>query len=634
MGALSLALSLGAESAQAQSQDGPIEIGGDRNARPAVEAAPAIDTTAELPDAAAPKRDPVGLARFQAPMALIDDDALLLERLKRKDIVHRLRGIDVPFRLLEPEAGQPDANIWHKGPMPDKTLLARLRTAPIGEAVTTITTKTDETGELRLAEAQWRSTDDPKPTYSLAGKIYCARDAQIGGKKGDTSAVNMCLIDEDRDGVFDAYSTAEGQRKGTVHSLYLVGPPLPLATPLPYTVADTPTLANTAEWHSCGKDWDLPYFRPYMLEGAVPIAAKSQITPRRQGVYCDKAEAVETIEPLNKGGRVASLGGLVFDIGKKSKGAKATVVELRQQDRIYREEDGKVVPLSVGMTPTHVAVATAQQFDQKPYQFNGQYELKEGSFGKDETFLTVGFKHGYNGVVTQDVTIRTLLSKREVPAGTHVYGVPAEKRTVLVGYYGDQIMGPPVKRKVNTGIVWCLPSREEEAVKERNSRRQFVETGEIKVIWSATCLPETSAGNHTVLEGQDPALAVRNMRMNASISTNDGPPPVRETDVSDFGGALTFRYSVASVSDRFVTLKEEVMLGDEVTSDKEVLVLNQGDRGVPFDAAGGAFLMKIDSTDAEKPTFTVEQLRETELDEEAPIKGIDIAALLRRLLGR
>ena len=642
-GMVTLALALTAQSAGALAQDapspdaaqddGPIMIEGSRSQPTPMDSPPPIFTT-NVPagDDAEPITDPVELARKRAPLELVADNALLLERLKRQDMVHRLRGIDVPLRLLPPEPGQPKASIWHSGPMPDVTLLARLRTVPVGEALATVTTKNGETKELRLAEAAWRPTSDPKPTFSLAGKLYCGRDVKLTAEAGTMGAVNMCLIDEDRDGVFDAYAQSEGAETGTVHSLYLIGPPLPLAKPVAYSVVEQPTLTNTAEWHNCGKDWDLPYFRPYLLAGDVPLAAPSRLSAERHGVYCDKAEAVTTILPTNKGGRVASLGGLVFDIDKKSSGAGATVVELRQQDRIYREEDGKVVPLSVGMTPTHVNIATAQLFDQKPYQYNGQSEIKEGSFGTDEVFLTLGFKHGYTGTVTQDISIRTLLSKREVAAGTAVFGVPAEKRTVLVGGYGGDIyLGPPVKREVNTAIVWCLPNREEEIVRDRKTN---MPTGEIKIIWNATCLPETSAGNHTILQDQQPALAVRDMRMDANISTNDGPAPVKQTDSADFGGTLKFRYSVKSVSGRFVTLKEEVLLGEEITSTKDVLILNLGTNGAPFTASGGSFTLKIEDGESEKPRFTLEKVRDLEVDESVAVQGIDIMALLRRMMNQ
>lgn len=634
-GLVSLACALLAQGSGLSAQDTPITIGGDRSQATMIDAPAPIMTTPDAAKDAPVITDPVELARSRAPLELVADNALLLERLKKQDMVHRLRGIDVPLRLLPPEEGQPKASIWHSGPMPEVTLLARLRAVPTGEAVATVTAKTGETREIRLAEAAWRPTGDPKPTYSLAGKLYCGRDMKIGADTPENKTVNMCLIDDDRDGVFDAYAQAEGAETGTVHALYMIGPPLPLAKPVPYTVAEVPSLTNTAEWHNCGKDWDLPYFRPYLLAGDVPLSAPSRLSSQRQGVYCDKAEAVTTILPSNKGGRVASLGGLVFDIDKKSNGAGAKVVELRQQDRIYREEDGKVVPLSVGMTPTHVSVATAQLFDQKPYQYNGQAKVKDGSFGKDDVFMTLGFKHGYTGVVTQDITIRTLLSKRQVAAGTPVFGVPAEKRTVLVGGYGgygsDVILGPPVKRTVNTAIVWCLPNREEEQILDEKTR---MPTGKIKVIWNATCLPETSAGNHTILQDQQPALAVRDMRMDANISTNDGPAPVKQTDSAEFGGTLQFRYSVTSVSNRFVTLKEEVMLGDEVTSSKEVLILNLGKNGAPFTAAGGSFMLKIEDGESEKPTFTLEKIRDMEENEAVAVQGIDIMALLRRMMGQ
>ncbi|GAA4643481.1 hypothetical protein GCM10023115_14410 [Pontixanthobacter gangjinensis] len=627
--AMSCALIAQPAFAQSTSADDDlIEIGGDRSARPAIADVPAIDAPVESPSAISVPSDPVGMARKRAPMALTENDELLLDRLKSKDMVHRLRGIDVPFRLLPPQGGQPDASIWHKGPMPSKTLLARLRTTTLSEAATTIATTAGETGELRLAEASWRSTGDPKPTYAQTGLLYCARDAQIGGRKTDSAAINLCLVDEDRDGIFDAYMGAEGDAKGTVHSLYLVGPPLPLAAPLAYTVDKANSLVSTAEWHTCGKDWDLPYFRPYLLEGEVEIGAPSRIDPRRQGTYCDKAELASALVPVEKGATTAKLGALGFEIGSKRQGAKATVRELYQPDQIYREEDGKVVPMSVGMTPTHVQLATAQEFDQRPYKFNGDATLEEAKFGKGDVFLTMGFDHGYTGVVTADIKIRTLLSSRTVSAGTPVYGVPAEQRQVLVNYYGGEtILGPPIKRAVNTAIVWCLPVREEEEV--LNQRRE--PTGEIKIIWSATCLPTNSAGNHTVLKDQSPALAVRNMRMDAAISTNDGPPPVNEAKVADFGAPMSFRYRVSNMGGRLVTLTEELMLGDEVTSTKEVLTMILGSEA-PFTAGGGKFLLKIvEGKETDEPVFQIEKLTDMQVGESAPITGVDFAALLRAL---
>ena len=626
-----------------QSDDDLINIQGDRSA-PTETAAPAdVQTIAvpePLPMSVSANDDPVGLARIRSPFDLIADDAELLKRLERKNMMHKLRGIDVPFRLLMPTdadlAAHPATRVWHKGKMPKKTLLARLYTRPISEAATTITDKEGREVELRLAEAAWRSTNDPKPVFAQSGAIYCSKAAKEEEDKDTVSLGDFCLVDEDVDGTFDAFVNAEGEtRRGTVHGLHIVGPPLPLATPAPYTIAADNTLTHTVEWHTCGKDWDRPLFVRHIIEGKTEMSAETDIRARRWGSYCEKAGENISIVPLEKKAIVSELGPLALEIGSKKRGAKATIRKLLDDSTEYREESGKIVPTTVGMTPMHVRIATVQQFDIKPYLFDGRQSRAEGEFGTDEVFLTLGFRHGYTGVVDSDVVIRTLLSKRSVEEGAFVYAVPAEKRTVLVGgYAGETILGPQVKRTMNTALVWCLPDREEKPIKIRKNR-SFVETGEVEVIWTATCLPENSAGNHTVLKDQSPALAVNNLRMEASISTNDGPPPVTQTEQADFGAPLSFRYRVKSVSKRLVTLTEEVMLGDEVTSSKEVLLAILGKDGAPVTAAGGQFLLKItEGEDGADPKFTLEELRPVEEGESARVQGVDIMAMLRALLAQ
>ena len=44
-----------------------------------------------------------------------------------------------------------------------------------------------------------------------------------------------------------------------------------------------------------------------------------------------------------------------------------------------------------------------------------------------DTILTAPFKHGYMGVLTEDTVIRTLFSKRSLPKGTLLYGVPMSR---------------------------------------------------------------------------------------------------------------------------------------------------------------------------------------------------------------
>ncbi|WP_209347942.1 hypothetical protein [Pontixanthobacter sp. CEM42] len=619
----------------AGSDDDLIEIGGDRSAiseQPAPAEAQTVAVPEPLPISLTPQSDPVGLARLRAPFDLIADDEALEKRLSKQGIVHRLRGIDVPFLLQPPGDVQPDGRIWHKGKMPKKTLLARLSTRPLSEVEITFTDKDEQQIVMRLAEAAWRSTNDPKPAYAQTGIIYCSRSTEKTEDDDENPGLgSFCLVDEDRNGTFDAYMAGEGERNGTVHALNFVGPPLPLATPAQYRTVDDFQLGQTAEWHTCGKDWDKPYFVPHLVEGQIEGDAPSEISARRWGVYCDRGEPTEAFLPVEKKAITADLGSLIFEIGSKKRGAKATVRGLLNQDVKYREESGKIVPTSVGMTPMHARISTAQHFDIKPFLFDGRENRAEGVFGKDEVFLTLGFRHGYTGVVESDVVIRTLLSKRTVEGGEYVYGVPAEKRSVVYGGYGGTtILGPPVKRTMNTALVWCLPTREEKPIYDRRSRKP---TGKVDIEWTATCLPETSAGNHTVLKDQSPALAVNNMRMEASISTNDGPPPVTQTQNADFGAPLSFRYKVDSVSKNLITLKEEVLLGEEVTSTSDVLLAIVGEDSAPVTAAGGQLLLKIvEDKDGDNPKFELQELRPLEEGESARVVGVDILAMLRALL--
>lgn len=564
----------------------------------------------------------------QRAQALLDDipvnigiDRMALAQMfTRTELLHRSVAIDVPVKLAPQTGDERTGNVWHTGNAPSDRLLLQTNARAASAATATMTWKDGSTSDIELYEARFRSTDDKASLTSLTGKVYCA--TKLKTPSGEEDA---CLIDRDLDGSFDDYAFIADRSGKSVHGAVVLTAAVPMATKAPYTVRTDGLPQLKAEWTNCGKDWDLPYYQLRLARDE-----HGEMTDGRRGSYygdpyCAKATAYESMTPQEKGGRIARMGPAVAEIAPKKTGAGITMRSLLSTDELYRiEARDKFAPLSVGFAPQQAQLAANQEHDRLPYQSTGEVTAAEGEFKKGEHFLTAGFRHGYTGVVTEEVKIRTLLSSRSVEGGLPVYGVPAKRTTVTYGGYGGVIPATPaVERNIDIDVIWCLPTREEVPLVDKRNRP----TGNFKVEWTATCLPDNNMGQHTILKDQSPALAVRSMRMDVTISTNDGPPPVAERPSADFGAPLSFRYSLKDSTKNLYTLVEEVLLGDEVTSSTEVIILKAEDGKALVEIAGGSYALEPVGE-----SFKLTPMLPVQEGEDARVKALDIQALMRRLM--
>ncbi|QZD95602.1 hypothetical protein [Qipengyuania gelatinilytica] len=554
------------------------------------------------------------------PVNIAVEPMALAEMFTRDEILHRSVAIDVPVKLAPQTGDEPTGNVWHRGSAPSNRLLLQTNARAASAATATMTWKDGSVSDVELYEARFRSTKDPRSLTSLNGKVYCATKL-----KAPTGEEDACLIDRDMDGTFDEYAFIAERSGKSVHGAVVLTAAVPMVTPAPYTVRTEGLPQLKAEWTTCGKDWDLPFYQLRLARDE-----HGDVTDGGRGSYygdpyCAKATTFESMTPEQKGARIARMGPAVAEISSKKSGAAIQMRRLLSTDELYRiEARDKFAPLSVGFAPQQAQLAANQEHDRLPYQSTGEITAVEGEFKAGEPFITAGFRHGYTGVVTEEVKIRTLLSSRSVEGGLPVYGVPAKRTVVTYGGYGGVIPGTPaVERNIDIDVIWCLPTREEVPLVDKRNRP----TGNFKVEWTATCLPDNNMGQHTILKDQSPALAVRSMRMNVDISTNDGPPPVAERPTADFGAPLYFRYSIKEASKNLYTLTEEVLLGDEVTSSTEIVIIKDEDGKALIEIGGGSYALEpVGEAYKLTPMLPVRE------GEDGRIKGLDIQALMRRLL--
>ena len=580
-----------------------------------------------LADSAKRRLDPAERAQAlldEIPVAVAVEPMVLADMFTRTQLIHRAAAIDVPLRL-EPLSGDaPVGEVWHRGDAPSNRYLGRTGARAASAATATMTWKDGTTGEIELYEARFRSTNDPASLTSLNGTVYCA--AKVATPSGER---DLCLIDRDSDNRFDEHAFLSERSGKTVHGATVLTNAVPMQTPAPYTVRTEGLPQLSVEWTTCGKDWDLPYYSLRLTKNEKGEDIGSGTRAILYGAYCDKATTYESVTPTGKGARIARLGPAYGEISSKKDGARIELREVLDTKSLYRIESGdRLAPLSAGFAPAQAQLSARQQFSRLPFLSTGNVTASEGTFGLGETFLTSGFRHGYTGVVTEDVKIKTLLSSRSVAGGSPVYGVPAKRTTITIGPYGQQYnSAPAIEREIAMDLVWCLPSREENPVLDSNRQP----TGEVKVEWTATCLPDNRRGQHTILQDQSPALAVSNMRMDVGISTNDGPPPVAERPSADFGAPLSFRYALGEVGKSLYTIKEEVLLGDEVTSTTRMVILKDKDGKALVEVAGGSFMLEPVGAEESKQ-FRLTPMLPVQSDEDARIKALDLMALMRRLL--
>jgi hypothetical protein len=495
--------------------------------------------------------------------------------------IHTLRPAFVPLVALPLDMSQASDPIWVTGDRPARNIIARLTLKPLDTVVVEQNLDQGEGKKLVLMRAL---TGDPtrfattEAIGASAQRIYCA-DGLALGEPGRIP----CFEDRDGDGDFDNRIYGLGETGAKAEQLSILAAPIPLPSPVRYrpaTAAEAPEIKTLIV--NCGKDHDRPLYsfdvadrstsganlndllQAMTLPGAGGDAATqaqrmSELTYATARGACLSAERVREGDSLHpgavpKGNAIARLGEIVIAVGAKEEGAPVRLLGLREPKRLYRINYGSVQAVSEEATRKQKALALEQKFDRPVLVAAAAGEAAEGRHIAGDTILTVPFRHGYMGVLTQDTVIRTLFSKRSLPKGTLLYGVPMSMRTITT--YGGKPLLPDsmfggVPDPDQVALVWCVPVQDEAE-------------------WSATCLPhQGAAGRYTLLKGQRPAFEVTSMRYAAGTSTNEGEVPV-EMQEGDFGKPLAYRFRIKSATAGELVLTQDTMFGDEVVNSKEL----------------------------------------------------------------
>lgn len=530
--------------------------------------------------------------------------------------IHSFRPAFVPLVALPLDTAQASDPIWVTGERPARNTIAKLSLKPLETVV--VEQDAGQGAGKKLVLLRAVAGDPTRYITKLAvgagaQRIFCADGAALG----DAGRIS-CFEDRDGDGAFENRAFGLGESGAKADQLSILAKWAPLPAPLRYRPAAAGEVPEyKAIVANCGKDHDRPLYSVRLADGGGGADISSALAamlgsapgagappPRSMaelnatlaglGTNCQSAQRVREGEPLHpgsvpKGGAVARLGELVIAIGPKEEGAAVRLLGLREPDLLYRLSYANVLPVAESPTVRQKALALEQKFDRPVVMTAGAAEVSEGRKTAGDTILTAPFKHGYMGVLTEDTVIRTLFSKRSLPKGTLLYGVPMSSR-VERSYGGVPLpsINPGIPEPDNVALVWCVP----------------VQDGEE---WSATCLPrEGSSGRYTLLKGQRPAFEVTGMRYAAGTASNEGEVPVTAQD-GDFGKPLAYRFRIKSVTDSMIMLTQDTMFGDAVVNSREIPIPRMAGRLSGLSFAGGmiTFAAIEGATDA----VTVKQVR-------------------------
>lgn len=514
--------------------------------------------------------------------------------------IHDLRPAFVPLVALQFDTTQPSDPIWIKGDRPASSLIARVTFRPAETVVVDQDVGQGAGKKLVLLRALAGDQARFRTMAEAVGaqRIYCADGAALR----DWGRI-VCFEDRENDGVLDSRIFGVGETGNKAEQLSILGKPEPMATPVRYRPAGPAEIRDIpAAFVNCARGHDRPWWTlapasldekivgnplgsPPAGDGAAavkgpPSAGEISASALRSSRACEPAERVREGEPLHpgtvpKGAEVVRMGELVVLVGPKEEGAPVRLLGLSEPRRLYRPNFGGFMRASAGSTRRQKELALGQKFDRPVLETAGAAEVNEGRRAVGDTILTAGFRHGYMGVLTQDTVIRTLFSKRSLPAGTVLYGVPMSYSTML-SYGGRPVKLPTVgfgtPEPDSVRLVWCVP----------------VQDGEE---WSATCLPhQGEADRYTLLKGQKPAFEVIGFSFAANQASNPGAVPVEMKD-GDFGKPLSWRFRIKEIADDHIMLTQETLFGDSLISSKDVSIIRTtgGVSGLTFSGGTIAF---------------------------------------------
>jgi hypothetical protein len=179
-----------------------------------------------------------------------------------------------------------------------------------------------------------------------------------------------------------------------------------------------------------------------------------------------------------------------------------------------------------------------------------------------------------------------------------VYGYPAQSKLSITrgGIPAFQTVDEDEFRKINLELTWCAPVKaapDPKAAVKKPGKGQ--ETGS-RNGWSAACVPHSTLGNHTIINNVQPAFAVSSLSYNAETSSNEGTPPIVRDDTASFAAPLRVEYVYAGRQADGLTVREDIYLGDELTSSRPEYIYASNGKAV-IDLAGTAVELDLSKAD-------------------------------------
>ncbi len=520
------------------------------------------------------------------------------------DVIRESALIDVPLVLGEIDADVKPGSLWVLRREEGNGLLARFTVRPV--QVATIE------GAGEAPPLLWRAFAGGGITRLRAEELPLTEGARTfcgpAGARGDLS----CFIDEDGDGRFERVAEPVTERGAKPYHVTIIKAAQPLPAPLPYRVlADAARPALTVELRNCDRDYDRPrYAALSTADRDVPARTATLGWPAKDSSFAScrrggKMAQTEAGVAIPKGGYLAEIGPMAFTVGPKREAALTLVGPIDRQ-ALYRLEGASLIDMRIGRTPNQAQLAAIKQFPFPALMTEDGAAIHDGPLATGEELASLPFRHAYHGRLTRDISISTLLGKRMVAAGTILYGFPTQSR-LTQSRNGIPMMGTiddEDYRRIDLKLTWCAPVREAEPGEDAPDAAG-------KNGWSAACIPHSVLGNHTIINGLQPAFAVKGIRYDAATSSDDGPPPIERLDTLGFDQPLRISYFFEGRSGDFITLSERIYYGGELASSMpKQLYARSGEVAVTM--AGATTLLKLNEAGA---------LRVTPIS--APIVGAD-----------
>ncbi|WP_207791130.1 hypothetical protein [Allosphingosinicella flava] len=470
--------------------------------------------------------------------------------------------IDVPLLLTGVDANGAAQTLWAKGKKPDNPLLARLSLKPVQAATLAMTDAPSPDDLLWRAfpNEEHRGAGSSGLKDSQGPRYFCGANA--------AKRQFFCMIDKDADGRFDHIADALPERGMKPYHLTLMKAVKPLDAPQPYRIlADEARPEIPVELRNCAKDYDRPrYAASSTVDRDMPVSPAAFGWHDKDSSFasCRRGTRLSSwaggAASVSSGGYIAGIGPLAFTVGPKNN-PQLGLLGAVQPDGLFRLEGATLVNLGVGYTPNQAQLMAIKKFPYPMLMTDEGAVIHEGMLSPGKALATVPFHHAYRGVLKQDVSVSTLISKRSLAAGTVVYGFPARSRMEVTrgGMPDFQPVGDEEYRQIDLDLTWCAPIHDDEPQKEK---AQTIGKGG----WSAACVPYSNLGNHTVLTGRQPAFAVTGLSYDATTSSNDGPPPIERNDAAAFERPLRVDYVYEKQDGEFILISERIYYGDALTS--------------------------------------------------------------------